>query len=555
MKTSCCILSVLALGSTASAQCESWAPVGGGLTRVTALATYDDGSGPVLYAGGWFADPAGGTPNHVARWDGTAWDYFGGGVIEYSLVAGGTAFATVEALEVFDDGSGPALYAGGFFDLVNGAPATNVARWDGTSWTPVLFTGVGSFAWLSGFAVFNDGSGPALYAAGGGGHVWQQGVSRVHRWDGAQWSLAGMFPIYPSGFMDSLVGIEVFDDGSGPALYALSARTLVHRWDGSTNDWTAITGVLASTQANFVPDPTTIGHGYHLATHNDGSGPALYFAGRFAGFSDGSTTIAARNVVRYDGTNWSGLGAGVGAPASFDYVGELFSYNDGSGPKLAAGGVFGTAGGAPAENLAVWDGAAWMSLGGGMNEALFSDPYVDAFAYYDDGSGSALYAGGWFSRAGGLATKGIARWTVVPASSNYCTGGTTALGCTPAISASGGASASAVSGFQVSVTGLEGRRNGVVVFGTSGADAAAWGAGSSYQCVRAPLLRTGLQNSGGTAGTCNGSMGLDFNTWMSANAGLAPGVGQTVWMQGWFRDPGATPTSSLSDALMFPVCP
>jgi hypothetical protein len=36
---------------------------------------------------------------------------------------------SVSALAVFDDGDGPALYAGGSFEGAGGLPSRNIARW------------------------------------------------------------------------------------------------------------------------------------------------------------------------------------------------------------------------------------------------------------------------------------------------------------------------------------------------------------------------------------------------------------------------------------------
>jgi len=41
----------------------------------------------------------------------------------------------VGALTVFDDGSGPALYAGGNFTIAGGVAANRVAKWNGSSWS------------------------------------------------------------------------------------------------------------------------------------------------------------------------------------------------------------------------------------------------------------------------------------------------------------------------------------------------------------------------------------------------------------------------------------
>jgi hypothetical protein len=140
--------------------------------------------------------------------------------------------------------------------------------------------------------------------------------------------------------------------------------------------------------------------------------------------------------------------------------------------------------------------------------------------------------------------------------SNYCTPGTTASGCNAHVSAIGAPSASAPAGFLVSVNGVEGAKDGILFFSTNGQQAAPWGNGTSFQCVVPPVVRTGLQPGIGTAGACNGSFQLDFNTWMAAHPAQSPAAGEQVSMQCWFRDPLNTSnqTTSLSDALSFVVC-
>jgi hypothetical protein len=67
---------------------------------------------------------------NLARWDGTTWSDVGGGVT-------GGADAAIHALAVLDEGYGPALFAGGRFTSAGGAAVSNVARWNGTNWSPV----------------------------------------------------------------------------------------------------------------------------------------------------------------------------------------------------------------------------------------------------------------------------------------------------------------------------------------------------------------------------------------------------------------------------------
>ena len=85
---------------------------------------FDDGGGPALYAGGDFTTAGGVAANGIAKWDGSSWTALGSGMN-----------ADVHALTVFDDGGGPALYAGGDFTTAGGVAANNIAKWDGSSWT------------------------------------------------------------------------------------------------------------------------------------------------------------------------------------------------------------------------------------------------------------------------------------------------------------------------------------------------------------------------------------------------------------------------------------
>ena len=76
---------------------------------------------------------------------------------------------------------------------------------------------------------------------------------------------------------------------------------------------------------------------------------------------------------------------------------------DGAG-NLYAGGWFTTAGGVSANYIAMWDGTAWAPLGSGMGGDY---TYVSALAV--DGAGN-LYAGDNFTTAGGVSANYIAMW-------------------------------------------------------------------------------------------------------------------------------------------------
>src|SRR5947207_10481011 len=79
-----------------------------------------------------------------------------------------------------------------------------------------------------------------------------------------------------------------------------------------------------------------------------------------------------------------------------------------SGDDLYAGGYFTNAGGVAANNIAKWDGSSWSALGSGMDGA---SPRVYAIAVAT--SGTELYAGGYFTTADGKISPNAARASLV----------------------------------------------------------------------------------------------------------------------------------------------
>lgn len=98
---------------------------------------------------------------NVMGYDGASFFSVGGGVQR-----GTSPVSQVLALEVFDDGSGEALYIGGRFDQsVSGMPMFAVAKWDGSTLSAVG-AGFPMPNEVRDLAVYDDGHGPALYAVG-----------------------------------------------------------------------------------------------------------------------------------------------------------------------------------------------------------------------------------------------------------------------------------------------------------------------------------------------------------------------------------------------------
>jgi hypothetical protein len=103
-------------------------------------------SGSTLYAGGAFTTAGGSAATNIAQWNGSSWSALGSGTSRYGYVF---------ALAV----SGSTLYAGGEFTTAGGSAANYIAQWNGSSWS-ALGSGVNSF--VNALAV----SGSTLYAGG-----------------------------------------------------------------------------------------------------------------------------------------------------------------------------------------------------------------------------------------------------------------------------------------------------------------------------------------------------------------------------------------------------
>jgi len=146
------------------------------------MTVFDDGTGPGLFVAGPFSTAGGVSARRVAEWDGQQWNPLGSGI------TGGPFLTAVNALTVFDDGAGPALFAGGDFVDAGGLLCRNLARWDGTSWAP-LGLGVINDRRLDqvrALCVFDAGLGPDLFAGGGFTLALDSGDAFLARWDGCK---------------------------------------------------------------------------------------------------------------------------------------------------------------------------------------------------------------------------------------------------------------------------------------------------------------------------------------------------------------------------------
>jgi len=100
-------------------------------------------------------------------------------------------------------------------------------------------------------------------------------------------------------------------------------------------------------------------------------------------------------IAQWDGSNWSALDVGL----TGHYLPGVSALAV-SGSTLYAGGYFTNAGGVPAITSRSGNGSSWSALTSGVNDE------VTALA----ASSSTLYAGGVFTAAGGIPANYIAQW-------------------------------------------------------------------------------------------------------------------------------------------------
>jgi len=142
----------------------------------------------------------------------------------------------------------------------------------------------------------------------------------------------------------------------------------------------------------------------------------------------------------------------------------------------------------------------------------------------------------------------------------YCTSGTSTAGCAPTISASAQPSATAANPCTLTVSGLDGQRQGLIFYGldNTGFAPLPWSTTStSFLCVKSPTQRTPAQLSGGTAGQCDGALALDWNSFLVSTAALGEpfAAGGKLYAQGWYRDPSASKTTNLTNAVELTFVP
>lgn len=190
--------------------------------------------------------------------------------------------------------------------------------------------------------------------------------------------------------------------------------------------------------------------------------------------------------------------------------------------------------------------------------ALRHDPQGRMF-----GAGSALHrVGVWAesaSRIGSASLNDVIGLDFfaagqLPTPTLYCSGSTNSLGCNTRLIGAGALhpSASEPGGFELQGLDVLSGKQGLLFYGLNGRTSSSFSSG--LLCVKSPLRRTGVQNSGG-AGACTGSFTLDFNARIASGVDPALAAGVKVNCQYWSRDPAAASTTHITNGYEFYIAP
>ncbi len=340
---------------------QSWHALGngvsGGTTPAVNAITVHGGS---VYVGGSFATAGGVKANAVARWDGANW----------SSIANNTILSgALDAIHVHNG----ELFIGGSLIVLDGPNLIlYLARLNGNSWG-ALGTGVASQV----RALASMGGDLIVGVTGGTG-------PRIARWNGTSWSFfdSGV----STGVTDGVHAIAV----EGETLYVTGYFTTaggepanaIAKWEAGA--WSALQDGISSPIGNTF----FRGRGDALAIHEG----RLYVGGAFSR----AGPLSIQNVAMWDGANWLPLGAGIS--------GSVLAIQQ-SGTNVYVGGIFDTAGAVIANSIARWDGTRFHALSNGVSSGVIAGQ-VHAIAVH----GANVYVGGVFTSAGGVSAINVARW-------------------------------------------------------------------------------------------------------------------------------------------------
>ncbi|HXJ65486.1 MAG TPA: hypothetical protein VNN79_17150 [Actinomycetota bacterium] len=375
-------------------QTNTWSALGDGITlgdctdfcflRVEALAV----NGSTLYAAGSFGQAGSTAVNSIAQWNGSSWSALGRGL--YSCADCPDIPGDVHALQLV----GSTLYAGGSFDEAGTTDVSNIAKWNGSSWS-ALGDGVSSDFFQSEVdALATDGTN--VYVGGDFTVAGTTAVNSLGVWNGSAWHAldgtnSGVVKSSEEGEVDSLLvdGGQLFVGGSFDHLQPGGAATQggLAKFNLGSPGWTVLPFQTNASNVNaFAHDPDG---GVYVGGSYDTGGPL-------------TTGLYLDDIGVLNGTTWSTLGQGITSGEDGRGFGLAVTH---SGTDVYYGGDFEQAGSIQTNGIAMWDGSTWHGMGSGIaGGSGANDPMVFAIAVVS----GQVFIGGQFTSVGGVAAHNIA---------------------------------------------------------------------------------------------------------------------------------------------------
>ena len=391
-----------------SAQCEpSWDVTLGnpGISAgyIQPMVAWNDGTGEKLYVGGSAENIGGnGLNDFLAQYDPVTdqWSRLGTGI-----ATGGTNVFLTKLLP-WDDGTGEKLYVVGQFGSAGGmASANSFAVWDGSNWSDVgagFNQGVARVTYD--MLPANLGDGEKLYLAGNWSEIGGVTVSGLAWYNGKSfgvWGTGDGIGIW-GGFSPFVAALEMWDDGSGPAIYACGRFLGID--NASTRDvarYNVAEGKWESFGLPLLPT-SVVNNMTSWAIFDDGTGDALYLGGQTFRVSGDPNVYV---VAKWDGTTWTGVGQTLSGRVT-----DLQVWDDGNGPALYLSGTATF----EVNYFAKLVGNTWVPAQNGVNNPPVEGNFSSAFGLYQ--WNNQLLVGGNFSQVGGLdPVTGVGKGTPIPA--------------------------------------------------------------------------------------------------------------------------------------------
>ena len=231
-----------------------------------------------LYIGGSFIKVGGARASGVAK--------LNGNMVSspfHTSVGYADSWYNAAGFAMYNDSSTQSLYVGGRFEFAGDTMASNVARWDGTTWHPM---GAGFYDSTNSVIVrsivkFQN----QLYAAGRFKYSGNKAVNSIARWTGTSWDSIGL-GTNSNGIIREMAiyNNELYVCGNFTSFNGMFNTDGIVKYNGTT--WSAISGLnITGSTINSV------------CVHDN----KLYISGSF--------NIGGVNhrIAVYDGTSWTSL--------------------------------------------------------------------------------------------------------------------------------------------------------------------------------------------------------------------------------------------------------